>query len=93
VKNELPSGVTFTTAPNPMTTSLTVNVNGVRSSDVSIYTTNGIMLTSSAVTNSWTWDGSVNGFPMPNGAYIVRISGMSADGTPFAATRKIVLNK
>lgn len=93
VTNVLPEGVSFTTAPNPMTTSLTVNVSGVRTSDVSIYTTNGIMLTSSVVTNSWTWDGAVNGFPMPNGAYIVRITGTSADGTPFASTRKIVLNK
>ena len=93
VTNVLPEGVTFTTAPNPMTSSLTVNVNGVRSSDVSIYTTNGIMLTSSTVTGRWTWDGSVNGFPMPNGAYIVRISGTSTDGTPFVSTRKTVLSK
>ncbi len=95
VKNALPEGVSLAMAPNPMSANLTVSLAGIAKSTVTVFDINGKTIRTADVTaSSWTWDGTAtDGTSMRSGTYFVSVSGTSADGTPFAATRKIVLNK
>ncbi len=93
VANSLPAGVTITAAPNPMTTSLKVAIAGVNSASVIIYDMTGKQILSSPVTSTeWVWNGNASdGTMLLSGSYMVRLSGVSADGSPFSSTQKIIL--
>jgi flagellar hook assembly protein FlgD len=93
VSNDVPAGVTLTVSPNPMSSQLTVALTGVRSTNISVYDLSGkLVRTASTSASSWMWDGSANdGTVMMSGTYFVRISSIGTDGTPFVATRKVVL--
>jgi len=95
VTNTLPEGVSLAMAPNPMTSNLTVSLAGIAKSTVTVYDINGKSIRTADVNaSSWTWDGTAtDGTSMRAGTYFVNVAGTSTDGTPFAATRKIVLNK
>jgi hypothetical protein len=93
VANSLPAGVTITMAPNPMTSSMTVNLVGVTSASAAIYDLVGKQVISTPINSSqWIWNGTAkDGTTLLSGTYIVRLSGLSADGSPFVSTQKIVL--
>ncbi len=91
--SSLPAGVAITTAPNPMTSSLKVSLVGVNSASVLIFDLSGKQVLSSSLNSSeWIWNGTASdGTMLLSGTYIVRLSGISTDGTPFASTQKIIL--
>lgn len=95
VKNALPEGVSLAMAPNPMSANLTVSLAGIAKSSLTVFDINGKTIRTADVTaSSWTWDGTAtDGTSMRSGTYFVNVTGTSTDGTPFASTRKIVLNK
>jgi len=93
VANSLPAGVTITALPNPVTTSLKVDLKGVASASAVIYDMQGKQVLSTTLTSSeWIWAGtSTDGSVLPAGTYLVRISGSSTDNTAFVTTQKIIL--
>lgn len=92
VKAEIPSGVSITLAPNPMTSSITATIGGVTSATVEVYDILGTLLTSAPVMNIWRWNAtSSTGEHVSNGSYFVRINGVSNDGIPFVTTKRIIV--
>ncbi|MEI8134472.1 MAG: T9SS type A sorting domain-containing protein [bacterium] len=89
----LPTGVSITTYPNPMVTSLKINLNGVTSASAVIFNLSGNQVLSTSLSSSeWNWNGtSADGTLLPAGTYLIRINGVSADNTAFTTTEKIVL--
>jgi hypothetical protein len=93
VSNSLPSGVTITALPNPMTSRLKVDLSGVNSAAVVIYDISGKTVLSTSITSSeWIWNGTASdGSMLVAGTYIVRLNGTSTEGAPFVTTQKIIL--
>ncbi len=93
VSNSLPIGVTITALPNPMTSRLKVDLSGVNSAAVAIYDINGKTVLSTSITSTeWIWNGTAtDGSALVAGTYIVRLTGLSTEGTPFLSTQKIIL--
>ena len=78
VRNAVPAGVEITVSPNPMTTSLTANLTGVRSANVEVYDILGAKMFSTSVANQWIWNATTtSGAHIAAGSYIVRFSGVT----------------
>ena len=93
VSNTLPSGVSITLLPNPMTSRLKVDLSGVSNASAAIYDMTGKeVLSTSISSNEWIWNGTANdGSSLLSGTYLVRLSGTSTDGASFVSTQKIIL--
>ncbi|MDP4219925.1 MAG: T9SS type A sorting domain-containing protein [Bacteroidota bacterium] len=95
VSGNLPSGVSITAMPNPMTSLLKVTASGVRNVSVVIYDMLGKSVLSADINSAeWIWNGSASdGSMLLSGTYLVRISGISSEGEPFVTTQKIILQR
>jgi hypothetical protein len=93
VSNAIPAGVSVTLLPNPMTSRLKVDLTGVSSASAVIFDINGKQVfTSPIASGEWIWNGTAtDGSMLLSGTYIVRLTGMSAEGAPFISTQKIIL--
>jgi hypothetical protein len=93
VANSLPAGVTVTLAPNPVTTSMKVAITNVTNASAAIFDMTGKQVVQTSIgSGEWVWNGTAtDGTSLLAGSYIVRLTGVSADGSPFASTQKIIL--
>lgn len=92
VRNAVPAGVEITVSPNPMTTSLTANLTGVRSATVEVYDILGAKMFSTSVANQWIWNATTtNGAHIAAGSYIVRFSGVTNDGVAFVTSKQVIV--
>ncbi|MBS1903337.1 MAG: choice-of-anchor D domain-containing protein [Bacteroidetes bacterium] len=92
VRAEIPSGVTISLTPNPMSSRLVATVTGTTSATIEVYDMLGKQLTSSATTGTWVWNATTDaGARVASGSYIVRISGVSTDGIPFVTSKRVVV--
>jgi hypothetical protein len=95
VSGSLPAGVRITAMPNPMTSSLKIDLSGVNSASVAMFDMLGKQVFSSPIhSNEWIWNGTASdGAPLLTGSYIIRVNGISAEGAPFVSTQKIILQR
>lgn len=89
VPNALPSGVAINVSPNPASSYVLVNMAGIRSADIQVIDLLGNIQTSAKANTTWKWDAS----NFVSGSYIVRISGTSAAGEQFVASKRVIVSK
>ena len=81
-------------APNPTSGAVKIRIDGANSSKVEIFDLLGNMLTSFQGGVEVNWNGrDAMGAVVPNGAYIVRTSGVDQGGNSFTASRHIAVQK
>jgi hypothetical protein len=89
VKNTLPEGVSISVSPVPSHSDVNVTLGGVRSAQIEVVDLLGNTISSATATSEWKWNGNNAG----NGSYIVRISGVSANGESFVTSKRIIIAK
>ncbi|MFI5263863.1 MAG: T9SS type A sorting domain-containing protein [Candidatus Kapaibacterium sp.] len=93
VASSLPPGVTITMSPNPMTSSIKVALTNVTNASAVIYDMTGKQVVSAPINSGqWIWNGTASdGTSLLSGSYLVRLTGISTDGSAFSTTQKIIL--
>lgn len=79
--------------PNPSTGPVSIRVNGTpRQAHIEVVNELGKIV---AVSNStsWRWDAAENSPPVPNGVYIVRVTGLDAEGKQFLLKSNLILSR
>ncbi len=78
--------------PNPMTDHIELKLQKIRSASIRIIDQLGHQLYSADAKNlEWNWNGKlIDGSTISTGSYIISISGMSEDGTPFKEERLLI---
>lgn len=78
----------FSVSPNPSHGSLSVAVPNAREANIEVYNLLGALVASQHATN-WKWDEYSTG--LPNGSYIVRVTGRDLANNPFTSSKMIVM--
>lgn len=94
VSNILPTGVSVSMTPNPMSSILKINVNGARNASVAIYDMLGKQIFTQQIGSNFQWNGYSNdNVQLANGTFIARLSGESTEGKAFVISQKIMLQR
>ncbi len=90
----LPEGVSVSVNPVPAKSDLTVTIAGIRSANIEVIDILGNTIATATTTGEWKWNGQTSvGSAASNGAYIVRIAGMSNDGSSFVTSKRVIIAK
>lgn len=94
VRSTLPEGVSVALMPNPMRSSTTIDLEGVRSASIEVSDVLGSTIMQTVAAGDWQWNGRMsNGAPAPAGTYFVRVQGESTNGERFVTTNRIVIER